>query len=388
MTFTLFSPPRIIAGGGAVAEIPGLLHRLGVKRPLVVTDPFLATSPLFVRLTAPMKAAGVHHAVFQSVTGEPTTTVVDACRQLLEAGDFDGLVGFGGGSPLDTAKAAAILYAGGGAMRDWKAPREADVARLPLICVPTTAGTGSEVTRFTVVTDVDTNPEEKMLILGAACVPDVAVVDYELTLDLPPRITADTGLDALTHALEAYVSVKANPQSDALALSALDLIARHIRTAYQMPEDRAAREAMMFGATQAGLAFSYASVALVHGMSRPIGAFFHVPHGLSNAMLLPEVTRYSVPGAPERYARAARAMGVAQTGDDSDTACEKLITYLSELNRALDVPTPRAHGIDGDRWEELLPTMAQQALASGSPANNPRVPDPDTMVEIYRRAFG
>ena len=203
----------------------------------------------------------------------------------------------------------AILAAGGGKMRDYKVPFAADKGALPVIAIPTTAGTGSECTRFTVITD--TERDEKMLIAGLGALPLAAIVDYELTYSVPPRTTADTGIDSLTHALEAYVSKRANPFSDALALSAMALIGRHIRTAYAEPRNAAAREGMMLGATQAGLAFSNSSVALVHGMSRPIGAHFHVPHGLSNAMLLPAITRFSVSAAEARYAEAARRIGFA-----------------------------------------------------------------------------
>ena len=199
-----------------------------------------------------------------------------------------------------------------------------------MIAIPTTAGTGSECTRFTVITD--TERDEKMLIAGLGALPLAALVDYELTYSVPQRTTADTGVDSLTHALEAYVSKRANPVSDALALSAMALIGANIRTAYAEPRNAAAREAMMLGATEAGLAFSNSSVALVHGMSRPIGAHFHVPHGLSNAMLLPAITRFSVPGAEARYAEAARRIGFAEPADGDATAAAKLITGLERLN--------------------------------------------------------
>ena len=224
----------------------------------------------------------------------------------------------------------AILAAGGGKMRDYKVPFAADKGALPVIAIPTTAGTGSECTRFTVITD--TERDEKMLIAGLGALPLAAIVDYELTYSVPARTTADTGVDSLTHALEAYVSKRANPFSDALAVSAMALIGQHIRTAYAEPRNAAAREGMMIGATQAGLAFSNASVALVHGMSRPIGAHFHVPHGLSNAMLLPAVTRFSVGaaegalrrgGAPHRLCRrCATAMrcGGGQAGRGAGSA--------------------------------------------------------------------
>jgi alcohol dehydrogenase class IV len=226
-----------------------------------------------------------------------------------------------------------------------------------------------------------------MLIAGLACCPIAAIVDYELTLTMPLRLTADTGLDSLTHAIEAYVSRRANSFTDGLAKNAMGLIARHIRTACAAPGNRAAREAMMLGATTAGMAFSNASVALVHGMSRPIGAFFHVPHGLSNAMLLPEITAFSASAALERYADCARAMGIAEEGEGSQAAVARLLDELRQLNEDLQVPTPRAWGIDAGRYEELLPVMASQALASGSPANNPRVPSSDEIIDLYRRVF-
>ena len=270
-------------------------------------------------------------------------------------------------------------------MRDYKVPNEIPLAGLPIVAIPTTAGTGSEVTRFTVITDTET--DEKMLIAGFACCPAAAIVDYELTLTMPLRLTADTGIDSLTHAIEAYVSRRANPFADGLAKNAMGLIARNIRTRLRRPDNRAAREAMMLGATKAGMAFSNASVALVHGMSRPIGAFFHVPHGLSNAMLLPEITAFSAPAALDRYADCARAMGVADEDEGGQGAVARLVDELRRLNADLQVPSPRAYGIDRARYEELLPVMASQALASGSPANNPRVPTSGEIIELYRRVY-
>jgi alcohol dehydrogenase class IV len=205
---------------------------------------------------------------------------------------------------------------------------------------------------------------------------------------MPLRLTADTGLDSLTHAIEAYVSRRANPFTDGLAKNAMGLIASHIRTACAEPGSRAAREAMMLGATTAGMAFSNASVCLVHGMSRPIGAFFHVPHGLSNAMLLPEIIAFSAPAALERYADCSRAMGVAEEGEGSQAAVARLLDELRQLNSELQVPSPRAWGIAAERYEALLPVMAAQALASGSPGNNPRVPTSDEIIDLYRRVYG
>ena len=382
---TIASPRVLLVGGGTVRQIAELLGKFGLSRPLVVSDPIMVSTGLIQRAIDPLAQAGIGVTVFSDTVSDPTDTVIEAGVAALRKGDFDCLVGFGGGSPIDTAKAMAILAAGGGKMRDYKAPVAADTGALPIIAVPTTAGTGSECTRFTVITD--TEHDEKMLIAGLGALPLAAIVDYELTYTVPARTTADTGVDSLTHALEAFVSKRANPFSDALALSAMELIGRHIRTAYAEPRNAAAREGMMLGATQAGLAFSNASVALVHGMSRPIGAHFHVPHGLSNAMLLPAITRYSVPGAEARYAEAARRIGFAAACDADGVAAAKLVTGLEALNKELSVPSPAAYGIKEADWNGKMALMAQQALASGSPANNPRVPEAAEIVALYREVW-
>ena len=388
MIVPFVSPRLILIGGGAVAKLGEVLQQLGLSKPLVVTDPWMVSSGTVEKAYAPLRDAGIYPAVFSDTVPDPTDTVIEAGVRVLKAGDHDCLIGFGGGSPMDTAKAMAILAAApvGAKMRDFKVPAQANRAALPVICVPTTAGTGSEATRFTVITDTET--DEKMLIAGLGALPLAAVVDFELSMTVPPRTTADTGIDSLTHALEAYVSKRANGESDDYALRAIRLIAPNLRTVYREPANRTAREAMMKGAMIAGLAFSNASVALVHGMSRPIGAHFHVPHGLSNAMLLPAVTEYSLNAALPRYAEAARAMGVASREEGDQSAAARLLEELRALNRDLAVPTPAEYGIAKDKWDGLVPTMAKQALASGSPANNPAVPDAQEIAALYARAYG
>jgi alcohol dehydrogenase class IV len=387
MTVSLVAPRLLVIGGGAVAQLAEVLGRLGLARPLLVTDPFMVSSGMVERALAPLRAAGIATELFSETVPDPTDTVVEAGVARLRAGAFDCLLGFGGGSPMDTAKAMAILAAAppGTRIRAFKVPAAADRAALPVICVPTTAGTGSEATRFTVITDTET--DEKMLIAGLGALPLAAVVDYELTFSLPRRITADTGIDSLTHALEAFVSKRANPEADDYALRAMRLIAPNLRRVWADPADAAAREAMMKGATLAGLAFSNSSVALVHGMSRPIGAHFHVPHGLSNAMLLPAVTRFGLDAALPRYAAAARAMGVASEAEGDQAAAARLLAELEALNRDLDVPSPAAWGIPAERWSAAMPTMARQALASGSPGNNPRVPAESEILALYEAVY-
>jgi alcohol dehydrogenase class IV len=387
MTTSFVSPRLLLIGGGAVAKLAEVLAQLGLSKPLVVTDPWMVSSGTVEKALAPLRAAGITAGVFSDTVPDPTDTVIEAGVAAMKAGDYDCLVGFGGGSPMDTAKAMTILAAAppGAKMRDFKVPAQANRGALPVVCIPTTAGTGSEATRFTVITD--TERDEKMLIAGLGALPLAAVVDFELTYSLPARITADTGIDSLTHALEAFVSKRANDEADEYALRAMRLIAPNLRTVYSEPANAIARAAMMKGATLAGIAFSNSSVALVHGMSRPIGAHFHVPHGLSNAMLLPAVTEYSLNAALPRYAEAARAMGVATVAEGDQSAAAKLLQELRDLNRDLAVPTPAAYGIDPAKWDGLLETMAAQALASGSPANNPAVPTGEEIVALYRRAW-
>ncbi|NRH29898.1 iron-containing alcohol dehydrogenase [Pseudomonas sp. MS19] len=378
--------PRIMQlGANASDAIPSVLASLGCSRPLLITDKMMVQLGYAARIEQTLAASGMTVEVFADTVPEPTVDSIQAGVAKARAGNYDSIIALGGGSPIDSAKAIGILAKLGGEMRDYKFPRNVTEAGLPIIAVPTTAGTGSEVTRFTIITDEKN--DEKMLCVGIGFMPVAALVDYTLTLSLPARVTADTGIDALTHAIEAYVSQKANLYSDSQALAAMRLIGPNLRRVFHSGQDTVAREALMLGSTLAGVAFSSASVALVHGMSRPIGAFFHVPHGLSNAMLLPSVTAFSIPSAAERYADCARAMGIATTQDSTDAANAKLLAELQALNDELQVPTPEQFGIDRARFFELMPTMAQQALASGSPGNNPRVPTVEQMVEIYRNLW-
>jgi alcohol dehydrogenase class IV len=377
--------PRILrVGAGASGQLVATLRELGLAHPLLVTDPFIKSCGYCERLQAPLDEAGIAYGLFSECVPDPTTDSVYAALAMLRAGDYDCVVALGGGSSLDTAKAVAVLARHGGVMRDYKVPRQVD-SGLPVIAIPTTAGTGSEATRVAVITDTETH--EKMLCMGLGLMPVAALVDYELTLTMPYRLTADTGIDSLCHALEAYVSRKANPFTDSIALTAMRTIYQNIRTACAEPDNRRAREAMMLAATQGGIAFANASVTLIHGMSRPIGALFHVPHGLSNAMLLPEVTAWSVDHAPARYAHCARYMGIASESESDQSCCTQLVTALRALTADLRVPGPQQFGIAHSDWFGSLELMAIQALDSGSPANNPRVPVARDIEELYRRIW-
>ena len=375
--------PRVIRiGGGVRAEIADVLAQLGLKHPLIVTDEKLVEIGHVGSVTDILDQNNVLWGLFDGVIEDPTDTCVDEGLAALKAADYDCIIGLGGGSPMDTAKAISFMAENGGHVRDYKAPFQIDACGLPVIAMPTTGGTGSELTRWCVITD--TQRIEKYNLSGLACVATAALIDWEFTVTKPWRITADTAVDSLTHAIEAYVSRKAFAYTDAFALSAMPLIANNVRTACADPENALAREALMLGAAQAGMAFSNASVALVHGMSRPIGAHFHVAHGLSNAMLLPELTAFSVSASPTRYATCAKVMGWAEDNDSDDVACDKLVNSLRQLNDDLKVPSPSDLGLISD-GKFLL--MAEQALASGSPQNNPRVPTVDEIIALYERIW-
>lgn len=379
-------PRTIRIGGGVLNELPEALAAAGLSRPLIVTDGWIATCGILERVEALLAAAGMPARSFTGAVPDPTVSSIEAGCAFLTEGDHDCVIGLGGGSPIDSAKMIAVKRDRPLAVRDLKVPHQENAPGLPIIAIPTTAGTGSEATRVTIITDEAS--DEKMLCTGLAYLPQIAVVDFELTLTKPARLTADTGIDSLVHAIEAYVSRLANPFADSMALSAMRLIWPNLPLACADPGNRAAREALMLGALQGGIAFSNSSVALVHGMSRPIGAHFHVAHGLSNAMLMPLVTAWSAPAALPRYAKCARAMGVAQDSESDQSAVGRLVEALERANADLSVPSPCAYGIDKAKWDALVPVMAEQALASGSPANNPRVPVQEEIEALYRQAWG
>lgn len=384
LTFNV--PGTIVCGGGAILELSPQLARLGVRRVLLVTDAFMVSSGLAPRLAADLERAGIAPAIFAGVQPDPTEqNVLDGLAQFRACG-AEALVALGGGSPIDCAKAISLLTANPPPLRTYMGRHKVPRAGAPVIAIPTTAGTGSEVTRVAVITD--TTNEVKMVMLDAHLVPTVALVDFELTLSMPPALTAAVGVDTLTHGIEAYVSRLAGPVTDPLALSCIALVGQHLETAWREPQHRAAREGMMLAAMQGGMAFANSSVGLVHGMSRPIGALFHVPHGISNAMLLPAVTRFSLPGAVPRYATIARTLRWAATSDTDDSAAAALVEGLVALNQRLQIPGLRDDPrIAEETFFRSLEKMAADALASGSPQNNPVVPTADQIVALYREAW-
>jgi alcohol dehydrogenase class IV len=287
---------------------------------------------------------------------------------------------------MDCAKAISVMSANPAPISLYAGLHKVPNKGVPIITIPTTAGTGAEVTKVVVIGDTARNV--KMMILDLNLMADAALVDYELTMTCPPQLTANVGVDTLVHAVEAYVSVKASPMTDPYALSSIRHVSENLLTAYNEPDNAKAREGMTLASLQAGIAFPNSSVCLVHGMSRPVGALYHVPHGLSNAVLFPAVTEFSIAGAPGRYATVSRAMGYATDADTDNDANEKLVAGLKKLNADLKIPRlGDVCNVDLSVFDENVMKMAEDSLASGSPGNNPVVPTVEQIVDLYHRAW-
>lgn len=351
-----------------------------------MTDAYLRSSGLVDELTGLMKKAGVEAAVFSNVQPDPTDeNVRQGLAAYREAGS-DSIVAVGGGSPIDAAKVIGALVHNAGPLSEFHGYHRIPLQGPPLVAIPTTAGTGSEATKVAVITD--TSRQVKMMILDQKLMPAAAIVDFEPSMSMPAALTAHVGVDTLTHGIEAYVSRKANAMTDPLAMSCIRLTSRHLLTAFGDPGNREARAAMAVAACHGGMAFTNSGLCLVHGMSRPVGALYHLAHGLSNAVLLPAVTRFSLGGAMARYAEVARAVGLAGAGDRDEKAARELVEGLEKLNRDLAIPRlGECIPAGWERFEPSLAKMAGDAVASGSPANNPVVPTADEIVALYREAW-
>ncbi len=376
-------PGRVFYGGGALAAALLAIAACG-RKALVVTDAVMRGLGVTKMLTDALAGAGVDCAVFDGVTGEPTDKMVEAGLAAYQSEGCDFLAAVGGGSPIDTMKAVAAVAAHGGSINDWYG-RDVPGPLPPMAAVPTTSGTGSEATRFTIITN--TGADIKMLLKGDALMPDIAVVDPAFTMTAPPSVTAATGLDALCHAAESYTSRKAHPVADTFALSAVKRIFQNLPAAFENGGDKAAREQMSLAAFEAGVSFNNSSVTVIHGMSRPIGALFHVPHGVSNAMLLPVCFGFVYDAAVERFADLGRAAGAASAQDADETAAKKFVDACAALCARCGIPTPAQFGIDREAFFAAIPKMAADAVASGSPANTRKPLTAADLEALYKSLF-
>lgn len=376
-------PNHTVVGTNVLGEAAHLLKKMGNKA-FIVTGRHVAVSDMMKQLTALLDENGIGCVIFDGITGEPTDTMIENGVEMLKSSGCDFIIGIGGGSPLDSAKAIAAMAVNEGSIADYNG-KEITGEILPLAAIPTTAGTGSEATKFTVITDSEKGI--KMLLKGDVLVPKLAIVDSSYTVGAPKSVTSATGLDALTHAVEAYTSRKAFSMTDTLAVSAVKRIMKYLPIAYREPDNSLAREQMSIAALEAGICINNSSVTIVHGMSRPIGALFHVPHGMSNAMLLKECLSFAVSGAYEKFANLGRETGVASDSDSDETAAEKFIDSLQNICDVCEIPTLEQYGIDRDEYYSKISKMATDAVASGSPANTVKEVTVDDCIEIYKKLY-
>ncbi|MGN8632732.1 iron-containing alcohol dehydrogenase [Blautia sp. HCP3S3_G3] len=376
-------PGQIITGSGALDMAEASIGQLG-KKPMIVTDKVMIQLGNCEKVENALKNQGVDYTIYSEIVGEPTDVMIaNGLKQYKEEG-CDFLVALGGGSPIDSMKAIGSLVENGGSISDYMG-KVIDVPMPPMVAIPTTAGTGSEATQFTIITD--TEKDVKMLLKGKVLMPDLAVIDPQFTMTAPPKITAATGLDALCHAVEAYTSRKAQTLSDTFALSAVKRIFRYLAPAFHDGRNEEARIQMSVAALEAGIAFNNASVTLIHGMSRPIGALFHVAHGLSNAMLLKVCLTYALPGAYDRFAELGRAVGAASAEDSDQKASEKFLAATIALVEELETPTLEQYGIDRDTFFGVIEKMAHDAMESGSPQNTKREITQADVEKMYKELW-
>lgn len=376
-------PGQIISGAGALEQASPVLKKMGSKA-LLVTDGVMIKLGNCAKVEAALASQGIEYVIYSEITGEPTDTMIEKGLNVYLENHCDFLVALGGGSPIDSMKAIASLVKNGGSISDYMG-KVIDVEVPPMAAIPTTAGTGSEATQFTIITD--TKKDIKMLLKGAVLMPKLAIIDPQFTMTAPPKITAATGLDALCHAVEAYTSRKAQTLSDTFAVSAVKRIFKSLPAAFHDGTNEEARVQMSVAALEAGIAFNNASVTIIHGMSRPIGALFHVAHGISNAMLMKECLGFALEGAYDRFADLGRMIGVASDADCDKEASEKFLAALEALTKELEIPTLAEYGIDKEAFFAVIDKMAHDAMDSGSPQNTMKEVTEEDVKEIYRKLW-
>ena len=376
-------PGQIITGSGALNMAEETLKGLG-KKALIVTDKVMIQLGNCAKVEAALKNQGLDYAIYSEIVGEPTDVMIENGLKVYKEEGCDFLVALGGGSPIDSMKAIGSLVVICGNISDYIG-KIIDVEMPPLVAIPTTAGTGSEATQFTIITD--TKKDIKMLLKGKVLMPSLAIIDPQFTMTAPPKITAATGLDALCHAVEAYTSRKAQTLSDTFAMSAVKRIFKYLPVAFKDGKNEEARVQMSVAALEAGIAFNNASVTIIHGMSRPIGALFHVAHGLSNAMLLKECLTFALEGAYDRFAELGRAVGVASDADSDKEASEKFLAAVEAIVKELETPTLAEFGIDKEEFFKVIDKMAFDAMDSGSPQNTMREVTEEDVKQIYRNLW-
>ncbi len=383
MAYEFKLPEKVIVGENALIESMSIIKSFG-KKALVVCGKVMTKNGTIGILTGLLKENGIGFEVFNNITGEPTDKMIEEGVNVYKESGCDFCIAMGGGSPLDSAKAIGAMTVLGGKISDYMG-KEIEGDFPPLVLVPTTAGTGSEATKFTVITD--TEKDIKMLLKGEKLLPNLAVIDYKFSLTAPKSITAATGMDALTHAVESYTSKKGNTLTDMYALSAIKRIFKYLPIAYKDGTNEKAREELSIAAFEAGVCINNASVTLVHGMSRPIGALFHVPHGISNAMLIKECLTYALDGCYEKFSEIANALNLTHEFMTCEEAANEFIKALENLCSICEIPTLKEYGINKTDFDKVIDKMAQDAMDSGSPGNTIKKVTKEDLIEIYKKLW-
>jgi alcohol dehydrogenase class IV len=382
-THVFLSPNRILFGIDAVKGLAAEVKQLGGGKVLVVTDPGVVGAGLVEAIKDPLDSEGISFSVFDKVEPEPAARVVEQCAQYLRDEKCDVIIGVGGGSSLDVAKGASIMGTNEGRVLDFAGMDLVPKRGVPKILVPTTAGTGSEVTRVFVMTDEESDLKKAVYSIYALA--DVAIVDPMMTLSMPPKVTADTGIDALVHAIETYVAMTATPFSDILAIEAIALIAENVTKAFAKGENLEARYNMALAATISGLAFGSGGLGAVHALSNPLGILYHLPHGRTNAIMLPHIMAFNLIGNPAKFAQIAEAMGEEVEGLSDMEAATFAVDAVKELLDQLKIPIQLR---DYDIPQKDIPRLVEGAMkVSRLFAFNPRDLTQEDVEEIYRMAW-
>ena len=381
MTATFFIPNVNIMGSGAVAEAIASIKPYNFKKALIVTDAVLNKLGVVAGVQKTMSENGMDSVVFDGAQPNPTVGNVEAGLKLLKDNNCDFVVSLGGGSPHDCAKGIALVAANGGSIKDYEGVDQSPKPQLPLVAINTTAGTASEMTRFCIITDEERHV--KMAIVDRHTTPILSVNDPDLMVGMPKGLTAATGMDALTHAIEAYVSTAATPITDACALKAMELISGNLRAAVENGKDMTAREAMAYAEFLAGMAFNNASLGYVHAMAHQLGGFYDLPHGVCNAVLLPHVEEFNSSVSAARLKDCAKAMGVDVTGLSDEVGAKACIAAIKTLSKDIGIPAGLA---ELGMKDEDVTTLSENALKDACGLTNPRPASLTEIEAIFRAA--
>lgn len=381
MNFEFNHGPTIISEDHGSEAIDSELRKIGISRPLVVTDQALSAAGIVDPVLDGLSDFGYNYVHFDEIEANPTASLVERGTEVALDTDVDGIIAVGGGSTIDTAKAISLLVPNGGDWTEYEGTPNIEHGSLPLIAIPTTIGTGSEVTRASVITDTDRNV--KMTTTADELYPDIALLDPTLLQSLPPAVTAATGMDSLTQAIEAYISPGASPITDALAIEATRMIAQNLGLAFSAA-DYDVLATMQVATTMGGMAFDDAGLGLVHGMSEPVSGAFHTGHGITNAVLLPSVLEFNLTACVDKYAALAEAIDVETDGLERRDKAEELIRVVRDISDDIGIPAGLAElGVE----ESAIPELAAEASDHINSKNNPREYDTTDLARIYHRAF-